>query len=297
MKFINDEISKYCDSVSDSDSRFLQDLRNYTIQNEELPQMVSGNMVGNVLQVLIKSLDAKKILEIGTFTGFSAIKMAEGNPECIIDTCELMEKHVNTARHFISKANLTKQIFVHGGPALSTLETFKVNSFDFAFIDADKINYLELGAYRGATLIAALWQNDVNAYAVEHFKYDATSPNRFMEDGHPNVRTALENTIDTYKKLMVNYNCASHPHNIYIQWLAEGGLIVFTTFIFYLIFLISFIINSNAEKKYKVISLVVILIMFWPVMSTGSLIKNWYGISTFFIIGICMILSNFRKYY
>ena len=63
-----------------------------------------------------------------------------------------------------------------------------------------KINYLELGAYRGATLIAALWQNDVNAYAVEHFKYDATSPNRFMEDGHPNVRTALENTIDTYKR-------------------------------------------------------------------------------------------------
>ena len=59
MKFINDEISKYCDSVSDSDSTFLQDLRNYTIQNEELPQMVSGNMVGNVLQILIKSLDAK----------------------------------------------------------------------------------------------------------------------------------------------------------------------------------------------------------------------------------------------
>jgi len=63
-----------------------------------------------------------------------------------------------------------------------------------------KINYLEVGPYRGATLIAALWKNDVNAYAVEHFKYDATSPNRFAEDGHPNVRTALENTIDTYKR-------------------------------------------------------------------------------------------------
>jgi len=63
-----------------------------------------------------------------------------------------------------------------------------------------KVNYLELGAYRGATLIAALWKNDVNAYAVEHFKYDATSPNRYMEDGHPNVKIALENTINTYKK-------------------------------------------------------------------------------------------------
>jgi len=107
----------------------------------------------------------------------------------------------------------------------------------------------------------------------------------------------LCNTIDTYKKLMVNYNCASHPHNIYIQWLAEGGLIVFTTFIFYLIFLISFIINSNAEKKYKVISLVVILIMFWPIMSTGSLVKNWYGVTTFFIIGLCISIDKIKSNY
>ena len=105
----------------------------------------------------------------------------------------------------------------------------------------------------------------------------------------------LCNTIDTYKKLMVNYNCASHPHNIYIQWLAEGGLIVFGTFIFYLIFLISFIINSNAEKKYKIISLVIILIMFWPIMSTGSLVKNWYGVTTFFIIGLCISIDKFKS--
>ena len=63
-----------------------------------------------------------------------------------------------------------------------------------------KVNYLEIGPYRGATLVAALWENDVNAYAIENFKYDATSSNRFAEDGHPNVRTALENTIDTYKR-------------------------------------------------------------------------------------------------
>ena len=190
MKFINDEISKYCDSVSDSDSRFLQDLRNYTIQNEELPQMVSGNMVGNVLQVLIKSLDAKKILEIGTFTGFSSIKMAEGNPECIIDTCELMEKHVNTARHFISKANLTKQIFVHGGPALSTLETFKVNSFDFAFIDADKINYLEyykrcMVLVRAGGIIVLdnmLWSGEVINPKDDNSKMLNTTANFINED-------------------------------------------------------------------------------------------------------------------
>ncbi len=102
---------------------------------------------------------------------------------------------------------------------------------------------------------------------------------------------------NSYKNLMTNYNCASHPHNIYIQWLTEGGIIVFLLFILYLYYLIKFIIFNNGERKYKIISLVIILIMFWPVMSTGSLIKNWYGISTFFIIGICMNLSSFRKYY
>lgn len=63
-----------------------------------------------------------------------------------------------------------------------------------------KINYLELGPYRGATLISALWKNDVNAYAIDHFRWDATAPTRYLEDGHPNVKTALDNTIDTYKR-------------------------------------------------------------------------------------------------
>ncbi len=101
-------------------------------------------------------------------------------------------------------------------------------------------------------------------------------------------------TNDNYKKLMINYNCASHPHNIYIQWLSEGGLFVFFIFIFYLFYLINFIIKNEGEKKYKIISLVILLIMFWPIMSTGSLVKNWYGIITFFIIGISMRLSKFR---
>ena len=100
-----------------------------------------------------------------------------------------------------------------------------------------------------------------------------------------------------YKNMMINYECASHPHNIYIQWLTEGGLIVFILFILFLFFLVKFIINNTADKKYKIISIVIILIMFWPIMSTGSLIKNWFGIITFFIIGLCMCLSKFKNNY
>ena len=107
----------------------------------------------------------------------------------------------------------------------------------------------------------------------------------------------LCNYNELYKNMMINYDCASHPHNIYIQWLTEGGLIVFISFILYLFFLVKFIINNTADKKYKIISIVIILIMFWPIMSTGSLIKNWFGIITFFIIGLCMCLSKFKNNY
>ena len=107
----------------------------------------------------------------------------------------------------------------------------------------------------------------------------------------------LCNSNEFYKKFMVNYNCASHPHNIYIQWLTEGGIIVFISFILYLFYLVKFIIKNNGDRKYKIISLVIILIMFWPIMSTGSLIKNWYGIITFFIIGMCLCLSKLKSNY
>ena len=107
----------------------------------------------------------------------------------------------------------------------------------------------------------------------------------------------LCNSNEFYRKFMVNYNCASHPHNIYIQWLTEGGIIVFISFILYLFYLVKFIIKNNGDRKYKIISLVIILIMFWPIMSTGSLIKNWYGIITFFIIGMCLCLSKLKSNY
>ena len=143
MKMIDEKIIKYCDEHSNQDSDILRELETYTFENENIPQMISGNMVGNFLQLLIKSMNAKKILEVGTFTGYSSIKMAQAIDSCELHTCELMEKHAETATSFIKKAKLDKNITVHQGPAIETLETFKINYFDCAFIDADKVNYLE----------------------------------------------------------------------------------------------------------------------------------------------------------
>ena len=140
---IDEKIIKYCNENSNQDSDILKELETYTFENENIPQMISGNMVGNFLQLLIKSMNAKKILEVGTFTGYSCIKMAQAIESCELHTCELMEKHAQTATNFIKKAKLDKNITVHQGPAIETLETFKINYFDCAFIDADKVNYLE----------------------------------------------------------------------------------------------------------------------------------------------------------
>ena len=134
----------YCRDHSQTDSSLLIELINYTWENEEIPQMISGQLVGNFLKILIKLLRAKWIVEVGTFTGYSALQMAEALPkDGEIHTCELMEKHAKTAQSFFDRSDYGNKITIHQGPALNSLEQLQAGSFDMAFIDADKTNYLE----------------------------------------------------------------------------------------------------------------------------------------------------------
>ena len=134
----------YCQDHSNADSSLLMELINYTWENEDVPQMISGQLVGNFLKSLIKLLRAKRIVEVGTFTGYSALQMAEALPkDGEIHTCELMEKHVKTAQSFFDRSDYGKKITIHQGSALNSLEQLQAGSFDMAFIDADKTNYLE----------------------------------------------------------------------------------------------------------------------------------------------------------
>jgi len=144
MKFILEEIEEYCLSHSISDSELLEELTKSTWKTEEMPQMLCGALIGGLLQMLIKISGAKRILEIGMFTGYSTIKMAEALPEDgKIHSCELMEKHIKTASSWFEKSDLNHKITIHPGPAIKSLENFKVNSFDMVFIDADKPGYLD----------------------------------------------------------------------------------------------------------------------------------------------------------
>ena len=105
----------------------------------------------------------------------------------------------------------------------------------------------------------------------------------------------LCNKDNHYKLESEKIDCKSHPHNIYIQWLVETGITGTIIFIVYLILIINLIIkNSNTYNKLYLISLSSIIIIFWPIMSTGSLLKNWNGVSVFFIIGVCLALNKLK---
>ena len=141
---MSDQLLDYCKEHSKENSSLLVELEKYTFANEDVPQMISGQLVGNFLQSIILMISAKKIVEVGMFTGFSALKMAEVLPDDgSVHTCELMDKHVKTARSFFDKSDHGNKITIHSGPALQSLEQMHAGSFDLAFIDADKINYLD----------------------------------------------------------------------------------------------------------------------------------------------------------
>ena len=142
MKFISNEIENYCKQFSLNDNSLLSDLVEKTKHEENLPHMICGSLVGGVLQLLIQISKAKKILEIGMFTGYSTLKMAESLPDDgEIHSCELMKKHIETASKWFDKSNFSDKIVIHEGPALSSMNEFRVGSFDMIFVDADKANY------------------------------------------------------------------------------------------------------------------------------------------------------------
>jgi len=142
VKFNSEEIESYCKSYSLKDTSLLQELTKATWNSEDIPQMLSGSLVGGLLQTLIRISGAVNVLEIGMFTGYSALKMAEVLPQNgTLDTCELMDKHIKTATEWFKKSKNGFKITIHKGPAIQSLEKMKRFSFDMVFIDADKVNY------------------------------------------------------------------------------------------------------------------------------------------------------------
>jgi caffeoyl-CoA O-methyltransferase len=143
MSFIvPEEIEAYAERHTTPPEELLAELAAETKATLNAPQMLTGTIEGRLLELLVHGLQARRVLELGTYSGYSSLSMAAGLPEGgRIDTCEVDEKHAEVARRYIARSQYADRITVHLGPALETIERLE-GEFDFVFIDADKVNYL-----------------------------------------------------------------------------------------------------------------------------------------------------------
>ncbi len=143
MSFIvPEDIERYAEAYTTPPPELLRRLAEETNATLERPQMLTGTIEGRFLEFVVSMTGARRILELGTFSGYSAISMAATLPqEGHIDTCEVEEKHAEVARRYIEEAGYSDRISIHLGPALGTIGRLG-GEFDFVFIDADKENYV-----------------------------------------------------------------------------------------------------------------------------------------------------------
>ena len=143
MSFIvPEEIEAYAEAHTTPPTPLLAELAEETKATLDSPQMLTGPIEGRFLELLVHALAPKRVLELGTYSGYSSISMAAGLPEGgHIDTCEFDEAHAEVARRYVGRSPYADRITVHLGPALETIEKLE-GEFDFVFVDADKENYV-----------------------------------------------------------------------------------------------------------------------------------------------------------
>jgi caffeoyl-CoA O-methyltransferase len=136
-------IEQYAAEHTSPESPLLLELAQATREFSKSSGMMVGQLEGRFLKMLVAAVGARRVLEIGTFTGYSALSMAEALPPSgQIITCELDRNHADMARRFIDRSPYADMIDVRVGPALETLRGLE-GTFDFVFIDADKASYLD----------------------------------------------------------------------------------------------------------------------------------------------------------
>ena len=142
MSFIvPEEIEGYAEAHTTPPNELLAELAAETKATLDAPQMLTGTIEGRLLEQLVHALQPKRVLELGTFSGYSSLSMAAGLPDGgHIDTCEVEEKHAEMAQRYIDRSPYADRITIHIGPALETIERLG-GEWDFVFIDADKENY------------------------------------------------------------------------------------------------------------------------------------------------------------
>ena len=142
MHFLSDDLEHYIEQHSQKEPELLAQLNKETYQKILLPRMLSGHFQGRVLSMLSKLIRPVTILEIGTYTGYSALCLCEGMQEHgVLHTIDIKEELIDFQRKYFDKSPWGSQIVQHLGEALDIIPAIDAQ-FDLVFIDADKENYI-----------------------------------------------------------------------------------------------------------------------------------------------------------
>jgi predicted O-methyltransferase YrrM len=142
MHFIPQELDDYVVAHSQQEPELLQKLTRETYQKILQPRMLSGAFQGRILSMISKLINPKNILEIGTYTGYSALCLAEGmQTDGELHTIDINEELVDFQRKYFDNSGYGQQIYQHLGEATDIIPNLNT-TFDLVFIDADKPNYV-----------------------------------------------------------------------------------------------------------------------------------------------------------
>lgn len=144
MNLLDPALDQYTHDHTSPRGSLFDALREVTFATMQSPHMQVGRVEGALLALLCRLMRARRVLEIGTFTGFSALSMAEALPDDgQLFTCDLDPVATTTARSFFDRSPHGRKIQILLGPALETIAGLPAEPFDLAFIDADKEHYTE----------------------------------------------------------------------------------------------------------------------------------------------------------
>lgn len=143
MDIIHPAIQSYAERFSSPEDPLLEEIASYTRAHHPEQHMLSGHLQGKLLEMVSWMIRPRRILEIGTFTGYSALCLAKGMPpDGLLHTIELRAADAARANEYFNRSSFAGRIILHTGPALEIIPALR-ETWDLVFIDADKVSYKE----------------------------------------------------------------------------------------------------------------------------------------------------------
>lgn len=201
MEFLDEELSLYAEAHTYPEDELLEDLNRETNEKILKPRMLSGHMQGRVLSTFAHMIRPRRILEVGTYTGYSALCLAEGlTDDGLLYTIDINEELEEMVRRYLAKAGINDKVDYRIGDALDIIPKLD-EQWDLVFIDADKVNYanyfdLAVDNVRPGGFIIAdnvLWSGKVLEKNRKKLDEDTEAIMDFNDKVHRDVR--VENVL------------------------------------------------------------------------------------------------------